>query len=439
MRKQIHASSILIVFLVLPVMAEMTRADWIQPTTPPSRSVVIAHGQRPWPGASGGVLDIPHDVILSFPPSPVIGVRGEIQVLSEEKPNLWGGGTILKESPGPLEGTRMPGRIDTTSVVVRSLPDPQGHSITYTAGQDYYIEPGWGGLCRLPDGRIPKGQTVLVDYEAGLMRIDAIARTPEGALVTVPGTPAAALPQEPSLPDGYLRLANVFLNYGNGVIESQDICPITREGTWRELITIEGYNNLEASRRKLASGKSFTAVCLGDSVTAGGTAPGGKDFVNQFGQDLKKRYPQSAITVVNAGAGGTNSDYGLERFDRDVLAHHPDLVVIEFVNDMNFPPEKLAANYGEVARRLREAGKADVILLTPHYVMRPWMANYDRYVESCRSLARELGFGLGDTGRIWEGLRSLGIPYETLLANGINHPDERGHEFFTETLLQFFK
>lgn len=44
--------------------------------------------------------------------------------------------------------------------------------------------------------------------------------------------------------------------------------------------------------------------------------------------------PQARIKVVNAGINGTDSDFGAARADRDVLAHKPDLVFVEFaVND----------------------------------------------------------------------------------------------------------
>ncbi len=35
-----------------------------------------------------------------------------------------------------------------------------------------------------------------------------------------------------------------------------------------------------------------------------------------------------------------------------------------------------------------------------------------------------------------EELQDLGIPYETLLRNGINHPDDRGHAFFADELMR---
>jgi hypothetical protein len=55
-----------------------------------------------------------------------------------------------------------------------------------------------------------------------------------------------------------------------------------------------------------------------------------------------------------------------------------------------------------------------------------------------RRFARENRVPLADASRRWEELETLGIPYETLLANGINHPNARGHELFVEELMRFF-
>jgi lysophospholipase L1-like esterase len=49
----------------------------------------------------------------------------------------------------------------------------------------------------------------------------------------------------------------------------------------------------------------------------------------------RKTFPKAEITLVNAGIGATNSDYGALRVQRDVLSKHPDLVLVEFsVNDL---------------------------------------------------------------------------------------------------------
>ena len=49
---------------------------------------------------------------------------------------------------------------------------------------------------------------------------------------------------------------------------------------------------------------------------------------------LRTRYAGCRLEAINSAVGGTGSDFGLARLERDVLRYRPDLVVIEFaVND----------------------------------------------------------------------------------------------------------
>jgi hypothetical protein len=55
-----------------------------------------------------------------------------------------------------------------------------------------------------------------------------------------------------------------------------------------------------------------------------------------------------------------------------------------------------------------------------------------------REVSKEKGVAVADASRRWAHLDEEGIPYITLLANGINHPDNRGHEMYARELLTFF-
>jgi hypothetical protein len=53
-------------------------------------------------------------------------------------------------------------------------------------------------------------------------------------------------------------------------------------------------------------------------------------------------------------------------------------------------------------------------------------------------IAQKNGVGLADTSKRWEHLESEGIPYITLLYNGINHPNDYGHSLFVKDLMNLF-
>jgi len=83
-------------------------------------------------------------------------------------------------------------------------------------------------------------------------------------------------------------------------------------------------------------------VCLGDSTTAGTplfkspieAPPDGEgDERSQFAYWLRQAHPEWQVT--NCGVNGERSDQIAERFDRDVLAHHAQaVVIIAGVNDV---------------------------------------------------------------------------------------------------------
>jgi hypothetical protein len=173
-------------------------------------------------------------------------------------------------------------------------------------------------------------------------------------------------------------------------------------------------------------------------VTAGGSSSSpDKCYVELFRSRLKAAYPDTPITLVNAGIGGSNTDSRRAGFEKEVLAHKPDLITVEFINDVGMGPDRITSNWAEFVARSRQANpKVEFIFLTPHFVMPEWMAGFDKSVAAMRKAAQTNGAALADTTNVWANLRGVGIPYETLLANGINHPDDLGHEFFAECLMR---
>ncbi len=105
---------------------------------------------------------------------------------------------------------------------------------------------------------------------------------------------------------------------------------------------------------KCRAGKDITVVSLGGSVTRGESASRfEKAYYNLVGEWIARRYSVK-VNAVNAGSNGTGSVIGVERVERDVLRHAPDLVIVEFsVNDGENDLDKEA--YESLIRRLLTA------------------------------------------------------------------------------------
>ncbi|QDU73658.1 hypothetical protein Pan97_06560 [Bremerella volcania] len=95
----------------------------------------------------------------------------------------------------------------------------------------------------------------------------------------------------------------------------------------------DGLGNVLA---KLEAGQTVRVAYLGGSITA---ANGWRVKTTAW---LKQKYPQATIEEIHAAIGGTGSDLGVFRLERDALRHKPDLLFVEFaVNDGGAPPDRI--------------------------------------------------------------------------------------------------
>lgn len=95
----------------------------------------------------------------------------------------------------------------------------------------------------------------------------------------------------------------------------------------------EGLGNVLA---KLENGETVRVAYLGGSITA---ANGWRVKTTQW---LKDQYPDATIEEIHAAIGGTGSDLGVFRLERDALRHKPDLLFVEFaVNDGGASPDRI--------------------------------------------------------------------------------------------------
>ena len=379
---------------------------------------------------------------LTETPVPSLEVKGEKVAIGDDPPHLFDHGTKLKELVSDV--TTLPGALDPASLVVWSAPTAPRQQ--YKLNTDYLLDPTWGEISRKPGGSIPAGATVYVDYKIRQVRLDTVEVRPDGKVELKTGTPAKTSPTPAAADPDSVAIATVFLDYGADSVRSDSIYPIgtpypdpTPDERKAMALTVA------KTRAKLQANTPVTVVFWGDSVTAGGTTTTPeKRFPDLVGQDLKLAYKGAKVTIVNAGVGGSNIQQRLPKLDEEVISHHPDLVVVEFVNDMGLPPAEVRKDYTEAVERLKKAG-SEVILTTPHFTMPTWMGMkslHDRDprpdVEVIRQVARQEKVGLADVSRRWEHLASEGLPYTALLYNGINHPDDRGHAIYAKAISSFF-
>jgi lysophospholipase L1-like esterase len=380
-------------------------------------------------------------VVISFLLLPAMAsaasilVENEKYVLSSDAPDRWIMGTHLK---GCCVDTALPGCLVPGSVIVK-LAD----GTVMQRDKDYLLDEKWASLSRIKDGRIGEKTEVLVTYRVGQLRVDAEVKSPDGKTSVIEGKGARSAPMPPEIPAGTKHVANILVaSSGAGerypILEENFPEPDAAEMQRRSTL-------VPKTLAKLRAGEPLTLVAWGDSVTSGGSSSTPeKAFAPLFASRLGERFPKSKIKFINAGIGGTNTVGRLPALQTEVIAHHPDRVTIEFVNDMGIDEKTLRANYKSAFEQIRAVG-AEAILITPHFTMPELMGRTSTRgpecrpdVELLRKIAAEHNVALADASKRWEHLEAEGIPYITLLYNGINHPDDRGHEMFVKELLTFF-
>ena len=115
---------------------------------------------------------------------------------------------------------------------------------------------------------------------------------------------------------------------------------------------------------KARSGQKVTIAAIGGSITEGvaATAPADR-YLNLFQTWWNGQF-SGGSTLLNAGIGATDSDYGALRVQRDVLLQNPDLVIVEFaVNDIGPGVSVLGDTYEGLVRQLMDAPSHPAVIL----------------------------------------------------------------------------
>lgn len=379
---------------------------------------------------------------LEIAPQTILVVTDEATSLTDEEPQGWGKGTALAHCN--TFGATLPGSLEPGSVAIKDKPGRDG--IVYEKDKDWRVDEVWGRVGRLPEGRIKAGQTVYIDYHTRLLRIDTICVSPSGRVYLRQGDSQKMCPSVPGADYGSLALCNVYLEYGGKEITAGCLYPIGESYSQPDVDFLETHRaRVAKTREKLEKGQEVTVVTWGDSVTAGGDATRPEfRFPDAFAQALRYKYLQARIKLINAGRGGWSTDGSLPLFDDDVLKYKPDLVTMEFINDMGMTEENVRKNWDEAIDRVRAAG-GEAVIITPHFAMPLWM-NFPgietpetrHNVVVLRKIAEEKRVALADASKRWEHLSAEGVPYLIHLRNGINHPDDFGHGLFVEELMRLF-
>lgn len=193
--------------------------------------------------------------------------------------------------------------------------------------------------------------------------------------------------------------------------------------------------NIGRVLEKLRAGKQVTVAYLGGSTTAGlgSSDPSRTSYRALVTEWMRQRYSRSTINEINAAVGGTGSLYGSMRARRDVIAHKPDLVFIEFAAyDANEREDVVRrAMEGIVRQLLTVSQPPEVVLL---YATNPGRTARVEAHETVASYYRLASVNLQD--QLWSQIDAGKMSAASLWKDGIQVSDD-GYSVYARLIIEF--
>ncbi len=406
---------------------------------------------KPWTLEAGGTAESGHELYFRVEITPVQALKVEreehdqVPVFQEQK---WRSGVRFKQ----LEAWEC-------SLSYALLPDSvvieDADGVRFQNGLDYYFDAVWGAWGRTPDSRIGGEDTVYVSYEYQPYRLDSVVVDKSGQCYRKQGIINGSTPLPPELDEGETLIGNILFDRNRQRLSDDMLFPFIENCSAAQQDSGLIEKTLEKTLSKLRAGEPIKILAWGDSVTACNFIKDeSQRWINIFVEGLRKRFPQSEITLVNLGWPGkaintfqcepSGSQYN---YEEQVLESGADLVTLEFVNDAYLT---MTAEFDRIYNRVAadfKRKKMEPIIILPHPVRPDWMGldsqkNIEEdprpYVQYLRKWAVENNFAIADVSARFLSLWKEGIPYNSLMLNNINHPDARGIWLYADTLLKLF-
>lgn len=182
--------------------------------------------------------------------------------------------------------------------------------------------------------------------------------------------------------------------------------------------------------------KDFNVIFLGGSITEGaGASDYKKSYVNLTAEFLKGTYPYYNINIINSGASGTGSNFGLFRLERDVISYKPNLVFVEFaVNDRICNPKEVSIHMEGIVRSLLKLDVPPVIifLVTPTEMS-----------DACGDVHKKIAYYynipvVDIQDYIWREIGKENILWNDISCDSL-HPNDLGHRLYADCIISFLK
>lgn len=203
----------------------------------------------------------------------------------------------------------------------------------------------------------------------------------------------------------------------------------------RGVINKGNWGRIKNVMKKAAGGDDITVAFLGGSITQGchSSVPE-KCYARLVHKWWVDKFPKAKVEFINAGIGGTTSQFGVARVKQHVLIHNPDFLLTEFaVNDEN--TEFFKETYESLVRVILSSANAPSLMLMNNVQYDTGNNAEDMHLAVAKHYDLPM-VSMKNTiyAAVWRGeIEPLSVSTDYL------HPNDLGHEMVAEVIINLLE
>lgn len=201
------------------------------------------------------------------------------------------------------------------------------------------------------------------------------------------------------------------------------------------MINRGNWRRIQECMKKAEAGEEIVCAFLGGSITQGCLSSVPETcYAYLVYSWWKHKFPQAKVKFINAGVGGTSSQYGVARVHDHVLRYHPDFLLIEFaVNDLNtsFYQETYE---GLIRATYMDDGKPAVLLMNNVYYDTGRSA-HDMHLEVAKVYQLPM---VSMKTTIYQAVLAGDIQNREITQDDL-HPNDAGHRLVADVIIDFLE
>ena len=187
--------------------------------------------------------------------------------------------------------------------------------------------------------------------------------------------------------------------------------------------------------KKAQKGGRVTIAFLGGSITQGSLSTTPETcYAYLVYEWWKKKFPKAEMEYINAGIGGTTSQFGVSRVEDHVLKYSPDFLLTEFaVNDDN--TEFFMETYEGLVRKILSDEKKTALLLMNNVKYDDGLNAEDMHLAVAKAYEVPM---VSMKHTIWPEVKCGRIPNREITPDDL-HPNDAGHALVAEAVTAFLE